>query len=79
MNSIIIKNYQQYICYSNNSVVNVIKKLKSGKIRFKCQVVVDKNFKVKGTITNRDIRRGILANISLSTRISEVMNKKYNV
>ena len=79
MNSMIIKNYQQYICYSNNSVVNVIKKLKSDKIRFKCQVVVDKNFKVKGTITNRDIRRGILANISLSTKKSKVMNKKYNV
>jgi predicted transcriptional regulator len=79
MNSIIIKNYQEYICYSNNSIVNVIKKLNSDKIRFKFQIVVDKNFKVKGTITNGDIRRGILANISLSTRISRVMNKKYNV
>jgi len=79
MNSIIIKNYQQYICYSDDSIVNIIKKLNSDKLRFKCQVVEDKNFKVKGVITDRDIRRGILANISLSTRISEVMNKKYNV
>ena len=79
MNSIIIKNYQQYICYSVNSIVNVIKKLNSDQLRLKCQVVVDKNFKVKGTITDGDIRRGILANISLSTRISKVMNKKYNV
>ena len=79
MNSTIIKNYQQYICYSDDSIVNVIKKLNSDQLRLKCQVVVDKNFKVKGTITDGDIRRGILANISLSSRISKVMNKNYSV
>ena len=79
MNSIIIKNYQQYICYSDESIVNMIKKLNSDKLRFKSQGVVDKNFKVKGAITNRDMRRTILVNILLSTRISKVINKKYNV
>ena len=78
MNSIIIKNYQQYICYSDESIVNMIKKLNSDKLRFKSQVVVDKNFKVKGAITDRDMRRTILANILLSTRISKVINKRYN-
>jgi len=78
MNSIIIKNYQQYICYSDESIANMIKKLNSDKLRFKSQVVVDKNFKVKGAITDRDMRRTILANILLSTRISKVINKRYN-
>ena len=78
MNSIIIKNYQQYICYSDESIANMIKKLNSDKLRFMSQVVVDKNFKVKGAITDRDMRRTILANILLSTRISKVINKRYN-
>ena len=78
MNSIIIENYRQYIYYSDDSIVNIIKKLNLDKLRFKYQVIVDKNFKVKGAITDRDIRRTILPNILLGTRISKVMNKKYN-
>ena len=78
MNSIIIKNHQQYICYSDDSILSIIKKLNLDKLRFKYQVIVDKNFKVKGAITDRDIRRTILTNILLSTRISKVMNKRYN-
>jgi dTDP-glucose pyrophosphorylase len=78
MNSVIIKNYQQYICYSDDSIVNIIKKLNSNKLKFKFQVALDKNFKVKGTITDGDIRRGILKHIPLSSSISKVMNKNYS-
>ena len=80
MNSIIIKNYKQYICYSDDSIVTVIKKLNiANNLNLKCLIIVDKNYKIIGTITDGDIRRGILENISLSASISEVMNKNFSI
>ena len=80
MNSIIIKNYKQYICYSDDSTVTAIKKLNiANNLNLKCLIIVDKNYKIIGTATDGDIRRGILENISLSASISEVMNKNFSI
>ena len=79
MSKVIIKNFKQYICFSNDNLGVVIKKLNNNKLKLKFQIIVEKNYKVIGTITDGDIRRGILRNISLSSNISEVMNKDFIV
>ena len=42
----------------------------------KCLVVVDKNQKFAGTLSNGDIRRSILKKIGLSAKIEKIYNKK---
>ena len=39
-------------------------------------VVVDKNNIVKGTVTDGDIRRGLIKKIELSDNVSKIMKKK---
>ncbi len=44
----------------------------------KCLIVVDKKNKLKGAITDGNIRRGFLAGLTLNSRISKVYTKKKN-
>lgn len=43
----------------------------------KCLIVVDKKKKVKGTLTDGDIRRAILKNKSFNSSIKKIYNKKF--
>ena len=51
--------------------INIIKK-----IRFKIVLVVNKNNKFIGTITNGDIRRNLLSGLDLNDPITFVTNRK---
>ena len=42
----------------------------------KCLIVVDKNNKLKGTITDGNVRRGLLKGLSLDAKINKIYNKK---
>lgn len=39
--------------------------------------VVDKSYKIVGTITDGDIRRGIINNMKFSAKVEKIMNKKF--
>ena len=42
-----------------------------------CLLVIDKSKKLKGTITDGDIRRNLLKDNNLRKKISSILNKKY--
>ena len=44
----------------------------------KCLIVVDKKSKLKGTISDGNIRRGLLKGLSLDAKINKIYNKKKN-
>ena len=54
------------------SVIKVVEIIDQSGVRF--AVVVNKNDKLLGTVTDGDIRRGLLRGISLETSIDQVMN-----
>ena len=58
----------------NNTIVNCMKIL--NKTGLKCLIVVDKNKKLIGSLTDGDIRRGILMDMSLSSKIKKIYNRK---
>ena len=57
-----------------SSIKSAIKKLN----KYKCQIilVLNKNHKLSGTVTDGDIRRGILNGIELDSKLEKVTNKK---
>lgn len=64
----------------NNSISlheNIFHALKIMKLNSsKCLVVIDKNLKFIGTLSDGDIRRAILKNISLDNKVQKIYNKK---
>ena len=50
--------------------------MRLNKYGLKIVCVVDKNNILKGTVSDGDIRRGLLKNISLEDSIKEIMNKR---
>ena len=69
-----IKNIKNNILNNNSSVATAIKILQES--RYKTVIIISKDLKVLGTITDGDIRRGLLVGMSLSAKCHEVMNKK---
>tara|TARA_B100000953_G_scaffold297662_1_gene292931 strand:- start:1182 stop:2210 length:1029 start_codon:yes stop_codon:yes gene_type:complete len=59
--------------YNNAIIKDAVELLQECKI--KVIVILDKNNTVMGTITDGDIRRGLLKNISLSKKCVSIMNK----
>lgn len=57
----------------NENIYKAIQLLES--IDYRVVLVVDENARLKGTITDGDIRRGILKGISLDSSVTEVMNR----
>ena len=43
----------------------------------KCLIVVDKKKKVRGTLTDGDIRRAILKNVNFNSSIKKIYNRKF--
>ena len=71
-------NFKKYILYEDDTIENCIKKLNDNlnKNLPKIIIIVDKKFIVKGTVTDGDIRRGLIKKIKLNNKVVKIMNKK---
>tara|TARA_B110000858_G_scaffold195764_1_gene252951 strand:+ start:4593 stop:5618 length:1026 start_codon:yes stop_codon:yes gene_type:complete len=63
-----------YIVQKNTLISDSIKLLQDNEI--KILVIVDKDSKLLGTITDGDIRRGLIKGVTINNYCSEIMNKK---
>ena len=63
-----------YIVQKNTLISDAIKLLQDNEI--KILVIVGKDSKLLGTITDGDIRRGLIKGITINNNCSEIMNKK---
>ena len=66
-----------------SNVININTKIKKAlellqKSKIKTLAVINKDKKLLGTITDGDIRRGLLKNINISDNIQKVYNKNPN-
>lgn len=68
------KNWSDIIINENNLIETVIKKL--NKTAFKIIFIANKNKKLVGTITDGDIRRGILKGLTTKDKISQIINRR---
>ena len=68
-----MKNYKDILLSPESTIRDALKIIDSGAI--KIGVVVDKNEKLVGTVTDGDIRRGILNSLSLDDAIDSVVCK----
>lgn len=68
-----ILNFKNTILRSDSSIADAIKSL--NKSRLNVILVLDKNKKYIGTITDGDIRRHLTDNLNLKTKISKITNK----
>ena len=69
-----LKKYKDYLLQSNETIRKSIIKL--GKLNKKFCIVIDQNKKFVGTLTDGDVRRGLLKNFNLSDKVSNICNKK---
>ena len=70
----IIKKFHDHLVSSDDIIKKAIIKLQ--KLKIKICLVVDRNKKYIGTLTDGDIRRGLLANLTIQDKIKDVCNKK---
>ena len=69
-----IKNFDEHIINSDETIRKLVIKL--GKLKKNFCIAVDKNKKYIGTLTDGDVRRGLLLNFTLKDKIKEICNKK---
>ncbi len=69
-----MKSLNKILIDKNKTIKEVIDILNSTSSRF--VVIVDKNKKLLGTITDGDIRRALLENFEINSLVKEIMNKK---
>jgi len=69
-----ITKFKEYIIDSEQTIRQSVIKL--GKLKKKFCIVVDRNNKYIGTLTDGDIRRGLLLNFTLKNKIKDVCNNK---
>ena len=67
---------QSNVIYINTKIKRALILLQKSKI--KTLAVVNKEKKLLGTITDGDIRRGLIKNININDNIKKVYNKKPN-
>ena len=70
MNEKIKKN----ILNSNKTIKDAIKLLEFSLYKYKIIVVINKNKKIVGTVTDGDIRRSIIKNTNVNNKVSKIMN-----
>ena len=70
----IIKKFHEHLVSSDDIIKKAIIKLQ--KLKIKICLVVDRNKKYIGTLTDGDIRRGLLLNFTIQDKIKDVCNKK---
>lgn len=67
-----MKNWKETLIGPNTTILQAMKKIDETSMQF--AAVVDDSMRLMGTVTDGDIRRGILRGVSLDSFISEVMN-----
>lgn len=67
-----MKNWHKYKVSADDSIIESLKILENGALKF--AVVVSPEGKLLGTLSDGDVRRGILRGVSLSEKVSLVMN-----
>ena len=72
-----MKNYKEILLQPTSSIKEALEVIDSGAIRI--ALVVDKNDKLIGTLTDGDIRRGLLRGLSLNSSIETVIFKNPTV
>jgi len=70
----IIKKFNEHFVSSDDMIKKAVIKLQ--KLKIKICIVIDCNKKYIGTLTDGDIRRGLLLNFTIQDKIKEVCNKK---
>ena len=70
-----MKNWKEYLIDRKLKVKDAIKMLD----KFQCIFVVNEDMELFGTITDRDIRQGLLNQITKDASVNEIMNKKPSV
>ena len=74
-----LKSKKKYICRDNISFKQLVKKLNNSS-PYLFQIVLDKNNKFLGTITDGDLRKFIINNnIDNTSKINKMINKNANV
>lgn len=68
-----MKNYKKILLYPNSSIKEALEIIESGAMRI--ALVVDETEILLGTITDGDIRRGLLNNLSLNNSVKDIINK----
>jgi CBS domain-containing protein len=68
-----MKNLKELILGTDNTMQDAIKNLENSRMKI---VLVEKNKKFVGIVTDGDIRRGILQGFSQKTPIKKILNKK---
>ena len=66
-------NWKKTLVKSNSSLEVVIKKLEQTALQI--VLVIDKNKKLIGTITDGDVRRGLLRGLTTKDKISSIIHK----
>lgn len=72
-----MKDWSKTILNQSDNLDTAIKVLHKGGLRV--ALVVDKNHKLKGTITDGDIRRALLKHLPMNTPVKAIMNKSPTV
>lgn len=73
-----IKSYTEHIISVNNSAREALKRLETlPDSESRTLFIIDNNEHLVGTITDGDIRRGLLNDLEISEEISKFMNQKY--
>ncbi|MEZ2718667.1 nucleotidyltransferase family protein [Niallia circulans] len=67
-----MKKWENILIPPNTSIMQTMKVIDDSALQF--AVVVDENRRILGTVTDGDIRRGILKGVSLDTSIQKIMN-----
>ncbi len=70
-----MKNFNQNIVHERFKLSECITKI--GKVKIKTLIVINKKKKILGTISDGDIRRGILKFQKLDTPVTKIMRKKF--
>ena len=70
-----MKKINNYFLNENKSIRKAIKKLEQ--LDYKTIIVLDKFSKIIGTITDGDIRRGLIKNIKLEDKVNEIISKRF--
>ena len=65
----------KYIVFFDEKVKNALNKLEKNKKRF--LIVLNKEEKVIGTLTDGDIRRGLLNRLTLDNKINKIVNQNF--
>lgn len=67
----------KYIISDNSSILDALKAIDGTKHKSQTLFVVDASYKMVGTLTDGDIRRGLIGGFGLDAKISDVMHRSF--